>query len=37
VAERAAGEILSLPMFPHITEDQLVSVAGRLRAAVGDG
>ena len=33
VAERAAGGILSLPMFPHITEAQQQYVADRLQAA----
>jgi len=35
VAEQAAGEILSLPMFPHITGDQQEEVANHLAAAVG--
>ena len=34
VAERAAGEILSLPMFPGITADQQERVAAALRQAV---
>lgn len=34
VAERAADEILSLPLFPGITEEQLDHVAGVLRKAV---
>jgi dTDP-4-amino-4,6-dideoxygalactose transaminase len=34
VAERAAGEILSLPMYPHLVEDQQQYVADALRAAV---
>jgi dTDP-4-amino-4,6-dideoxygalactose transaminase len=37
VAERAAGEVLSLPMFPHMTDRQVdyvcESLAGALRAA----
>jgi len=37
VAERAAGEILSLPMFPHLTEVQQELVAAALRTAVADG
>jgi dTDP-4-amino-4,6-dideoxygalactose transaminase len=38
VAERAAAEILSLPLFPGITREQQERVAGALRAAVaGDG
>jgi len=36
VAEQAAGEILSLPMFPHMTDRQVdyvcESLAGALRA-----
>jgi dTDP-4-amino-4,6-dideoxygalactose transaminase len=34
VAERAAGEILSLPMFPHLTEEQQERVAEVLAEAV---
>lgn len=34
VAERAAGEILSLPMFPHLLVEQQEYVAERIRAAV---
>lgn len=37
VAERAAREIVSLPLFPHITEDQQQHVADVLRAAVRPG
>ena len=37
VAERAAGEVLSLPMFPHMTDRQVdyvcESLAEALRAA----
>jgi dTDP-4-amino-4,6-dideoxygalactose transaminase len=37
VAEQSAGELLSLPMFPHMTEDQVdyvcESLSGALRAA----
>lgn len=36
VAERAAKEILSLPMFPHLSDDQQILVRDALRAAVGD-
>jgi dTDP-4-amino-4,6-dideoxygalactose transaminase len=35
VAERAANEILSLPLFPGITPEQQEHVAGSLRKAVG--
>jgi dTDP-4-amino-4,6-dideoxygalactose transaminase len=35
VTERAAGEILSLPLFPEITEEQQERVAAALRAALG--
>jgi dTDP-4-amino-4,6-dideoxygalactose transaminase len=43
VAEKAAKQILSLPMFPHLTDDQVLGVreglsavmAGRVRVAVG--
>lgn len=35
VAERSASEILSLPMFPHITAAQQDRVAEALRTAVG--
>ena len=34
VAERAAGELLSLPMFPHLTEDQVEFVCRALTDAV---
>jgi dTDP-4-amino-4,6-dideoxygalactose transaminase len=34
VTEAAAAEILSLPMFPHITEEQQVSVAAAVRKAL---
>jgi dTDP-4-amino-4,6-dideoxygalactose transaminase len=37
VAEQAAHEILSLPMFPHLTESQQELVAAALRTAVADG
>jgi dTDP-4-amino-4,6-dideoxygalactose transaminase len=37
VAEAAAARILSLPMFPHLTEEQQVLVADALRQAVGHG
>jgi dTDP-4-amino-4,6-dideoxygalactose transaminase len=36
VAERAAGEILSLPLFPHIHEEQQVRVVDELVRAVRD-
>jgi dTDP-4-amino-4,6-dideoxygalactose transaminase len=35
VAEQAAGAILSLPIFPHISEAQQQYVAGQLLAALG--
>jgi dTDP-4-amino-4,6-dideoxygalactose transaminase len=35
VAEAAADRILSLPMFPHLAEEQQVRVAEVLRSAVG--
>ncbi|MBO2454972.1 DegT/DnrJ/EryC1/StrS family aminotransferase [Actinomadura barringtoniae] len=35
VAEAAAGEILSLPMFPQITEEQQLQVADALRKSLG--
>ena len=34
VAERAAGEILSLPMFPHLTAEQQAVVVGELSRIV---
>jgi dTDP-4-amino-4,6-dideoxygalactose transaminase len=34
VAERAASELLSLPMFPHLAEAQQVRVADALRTLV---
>ena len=34
VAEQAASEILSLPLYPHITPEQQAQVAAALRAAV---
>jgi dTDP-4-amino-4,6-dideoxygalactose transaminase len=37
VSERAAGRILSLPMGPHVTADQVNRVAGVLAEAVGAG
>lgn len=35
VAERAAEEVLSLPMYPELTPEQLERVAGALAAALG--
>jgi dTDP-4-amino-4,6-dideoxygalactose transaminase len=35
VAETAAGEILSLPLFPQITPQQQERVADELRKAIG--
>ncbi len=35
VAEAAAEQIISLPMFPHIVQDQQVRVVEALRAALG--
>ncbi|PUA82354.1 DegT/DnrJ/EryC1/StrS family aminotransferase [Nocardioides currus] len=37
IAEEAAGRILSLPMFPHLTEDMQARVAEVLIDAVTDG
>lgn len=37
VCERAAGEVLSLPMFPELTDAQIGEVALALRASVGVG
>lgn len=37
IAEAAAGRILSLPMFPHLTEDQQARVAEVLINAVSEG
>jgi len=34
VAEKSAGELLSLPMFPHMTEDQVDYVCESLRDAL---
>jgi dTDP-4-amino-4,6-dideoxygalactose transaminase len=34
VAERAAGRILSLPMFPHLDDESVVRVATAVRAAL---
>jgi dTDP-4-amino-4,6-dideoxygalactose transaminase len=34
VAEAAAGEILSLPIFPHMTESQVSRVCDAVRHAV---
>jgi dTDP-4-amino-4,6-dideoxygalactose transaminase len=33
VAERAAGEVLSLPMFPELTNDQIATIAEALTSA----
>ena len=35
MAEKAAREILSLPMFPEITADQQARVVASLRRALG--
>jgi dTDP-4-amino-4,6-dideoxygalactose transaminase len=37
VSERAAGEVLSLPMFPELTAAQIGEVAGVIRAGVPAG
>ena len=34
VAEQAAGEIVSLPMFPHLPMEQVTGVCGRLLECV---
>ena len=34
-AERLAGEILSLPMYPHMRRDDVVRVCGALAEATG--
>ncbi|SFL88271.1 DegT/DnrJ/EryC1/StrS family aminotransferase [Geodermatophilus ruber] len=34
VAEHSAGQILSLPLFPHMTHDQVTAVCARLRELV---
>lgn len=36
-AERAADRVLSLPMHPHMTDDQARNVAAEVRAFFGDG
>jgi dTDP-4-amino-4,6-dideoxygalactose transaminase len=33
VSERVAGEVLSLPMFPELTAEQIATIAGLLKAA----
>jgi len=33
-AERSAGEVLSLPMFPHMTDGQVAVVCDAVRAAL---
>ncbi|MBV9094299.1 MAG: DegT/DnrJ/EryC1/StrS family aminotransferase [Streptosporangiaceae bacterium] len=35
VAERTAGEVLSLPMFPHMSDDQVALVCETMRDALG--
>jgi dTDP-4-amino-4,6-dideoxygalactose transaminase len=35
IAERQAAEILSLPMFPELTEEQIVYVAEQVKACIG--
>jgi dTDP-4-amino-4,6-dideoxygalactose transaminase len=37
VAEAAAREVLSLPMFPHLTEDQVTRVGKAVREVLGAG
>jgi dTDP-4-amino-4,6-dideoxygalactose transaminase len=37
VAEEAAGEIVSLPMFPHMTADQVRRVCSELQEIVAAG
>lgn len=37
VAERCAGELLSLPMFPEMTEEQINSVVNGIKDFVSDG
>jgi dTDP-4-amino-4,6-dideoxygalactose transaminase len=37
VSERVASEVLSLPMFPELTDSQISTVAGVLRAGVAPG
>jgi dTDP-4-amino-4,6-dideoxygalactose transaminase len=37
VAERCAGEFISLPMFPELTEDQIRAVSTALKSAVRGG
>ena len=37
VCEQASGEVLSLPMFPELTEAQIGEVASALRTSVGVG
>jgi dTDP-4-amino-4,6-dideoxygalactose transaminase len=34
VAEHAAGQVLSLPIYPELTADQIATVTGVLRASV---
>jgi dTDP-4-amino-4,6-dideoxygalactose transaminase len=34
VAERTAGEVLSLPMFPHMTDDQVARVCDAVHEAM---
>ena len=36
VAEQAAGELLSLPMFPHMTDDQVEFVCEALSDVLGE-
>jgi dTDP-4-amino-4,6-dideoxygalactose transaminase len=35
-AERAAGEVISLPIYPELTSEQLAEVAGAIRTFYGD-
>jgi len=35
VTEKAAREILSLPMYPELTEDQIIYIADAIKEAAG--
>jgi dTDP-4-amino-4,6-dideoxygalactose transaminase len=35
--ERAANEVLSLPIYPELSDEDVAEVAGRLRDILGEG